>query len=166
MKYVIDQSFRCSSRARFEEVYFSEEFNDAVAPVVGLKKRELVAKTTRDDGRVERRVRMEPTVQLPAAVKRLVGDKVITYDEVSVFDEAAHEVEYFVDHAVRDRVEVRGTIRFVDDGGGRVRRVIDGEVEAHVLGLSRVIEKLIQREVKRSYERIAEFMQRYLDDNA
>ena len=163
MKYAIDQTFRCASVERFVAIYFSEAFNNAVAPEIGLKQRELVEKKTLDDGRVERRVRMEPTVQLPAAVRRLVGDHKISYDEVSRFDANRAVAEYFIDSSIRDRIEVKGRVEFLAAGDGRVRRMIHAEVNASVFGLGSVIERLIQREVKSSYEKIARFMQRHID---
>lgn len=165
MKYVIDQEFRCESVERFRDVYFSEDFNNRVAGEIGLKERRLVEEKTLDDGRVLRRVRMVPNVQLPAALKKLIGDHEIAYDEVSTFDPAKNEVEYFIDSKAKDRVSVTGIIRFVPSSGG-VRRVIDCEVSAKVFGLGGVIEKLIESEVKKGYEKIALVMQRYLDETA
>lgn len=164
MKYQIDQSFRCASVERFIDVYFSEGFNNAVSPHIGLKRRELVEQKQLEDGRIERRVRMEPTVQLPPALKKIVGNKVISYDEVSTFDPASNKADYWVDSAIKDRLEVKGTVEFLPDGDGRVRRVIHAEVNARVIGLRGIIEKLIRREVESSYQKIAAFMQRYLDE--
>lgn len=165
MKYVIDQEFRCESVERFRDVYFSEDFNDRVAREIGLKERRLVEEKALDDGRVLRRVRMVPSVQLPAALKKLIGDHEISYDEVSTFDPAKNELEYFIDSKAKDRVSVTGTIRFLPSSGG-VRRVIDCEVSAKVFGLGGVIERLIESEVKKGYEQIARIMQRYLDEGA
>jgi hypothetical protein len=164
VKYTIDQSFRCASVDRFIEVYFSEGFNNAVSPHIGLKSRELVERRALDDGRVERRVRMQPTVQLPPALAKIVGGRAITYDEVSAFDPAAKKADYFVDSAIKDRLEVKGVVEFLPDGDGRVRRVIHAEVNARVIGLRSIIEKLIRREVESSYEKIARFMQTYIDE--
>ena len=127
--------------------------------------RRLVEENTLADGRVQRRVRMVPNVQLPAALKKLIGDHEISYDEVSTFDPAKNEVEYFIDSKAKERVAVQGTIRFLASAGG-VRRVIDGEVKAKVFGLGSVIEKLVESEVTKSYENIARIMQRYLDEDA
>lgn len=163
MKYTIDQTFRCESLTFFREVYFSEAFNQAVARDLGLKERTLLEERVGDDGRRKRRVRMVPAVQLPAAIQALIGDHELSYDEVSVYDPANDEVEYFIDSAARERLTVRGNIRFSAAPRG-VRRVIEGEVSAKVFGLGGVIERLVQSEVEKSYERIARFMQRYLDE--
>lgn len=165
MKYLIDQEFRCGSVERFRDVYFSEAFNQGVAREIGLKERRLVEETTLDDGRVQRRVRMVPSVQLPLPVKKLIGDHEISYDEVSTFDPTTNEVAYFIDSAAKERIEVKGSIRFLPSPNG-VRRVIDGEVKAHVFGLGKVIEKLVESEVTKSYDKIALIMQRYLDEDA
>ncbi len=165
MKYTIDQEFRCESVERFAAVYFSEPFNEGVAKELGLKERRLVEEEPLDGERVRRRVRMIPSVQLPGALKKLIGDHEINYDEVSTYDRARQEVEFFIDSAARDRLEVKGTIRFLQSPGG-VRRLIDCEANARVFGVGGLIEKLIESEVKKSYETIARVMQRYLDEDA
>jgi hypothetical protein len=162
VRYTVDQTFRCESVERFAEVYFSDDFNNAVAAEIGLKERRLVELEELGDGRVRRRVRMIPSVELPKALRKLIGDAVITYDEVSTYDPARQETSYWVDSAVKDRVQVSGTIRFIAAEGG-VRRVIDSEVKARVFGLGRVIESLVKNEVQKGYVVIGRFMQDYLD---
>jgi hypothetical protein len=165
MKYTIDQEFRCESVERFAAVYFSETFNEVVAIELGLKERRLVEEEPVEGERVRRRVRMIPSVQLPGALKKLIGDHEINYDEVSTYDPKSHALEFYIDSAARDRLEVKGTIRFVKTASG-VRRLIDCEANARVFGVGGLIERLIESEVKKSYETIAKVMQRYLDEDA
>jgi hypothetical protein len=163
-RWHVDHTFTGTDIEHFVDVYYSEAFNNAVAPISGLKERTLVEHETDDDGKVRRRVRMAPTIQLPKALKKLVGDREITYAEVSTYDPATRTSEFFVDHGMRDRLEVKGTIRFIETGGG-VRRVIDGEVHAKVFGLAKIIERLIETETVKAYAKINAFMQRWLDDH-
>ena len=165
MRYTIDQELRCESVERFAAVYFSETFNEGVARELGLKERRLVEEELVEGERVRRRVRMIPSVQLPGALKKLIGDHEINYDEVSIYDPKSHEVEFYIDSAARDRLEVKGIIRFLETASG-VRRLIDCEADARVFGVGGLIERLIESEVKRSYETIAKVMQRYLDEDA
>lgn len=165
MKLFIDQLFTNTDVERFADTYFSEEFNNAVARHIGLKERRLVEEEPAGANKVRRRVRMVPAVELPKPVKKLIGDHEISYDEVSVYDAEKHEVDYHIESGAQDRVQVRGVIRFVPHKEG-VRRVIDGEVEVKVFGLGGLIERLIESEVQKGYEKIGAFMQRWLDEHA
>lgn len=176
MKLFIDQRFARVTVERFAEIYLSEEFNLAVAPVSGLRSRRLVEEKVLADGRRERRVRMEPAVSLPSPVQKLVdtlargegveGGPVIRYDEVSVWDPVRSEVRFRIDSKANDRVSFEGTIRFIADGDG-VRRVIDGVVEVKApLGLGGLIERFIEAETQKGYQKIAAFLQRWIDEHA
>lgn len=165
MKLFIDQLFPGTNLEHFEETYFSEEFNTAIAQEIGLKERKLVEKRTDDDGKVHRRVRMIPAIELPGPIRKIVGDKEISYDEVSVFDPKNHSVRYQIESAAQDRVSVGGEIRFTAESSGGVRRVIDGEIIVKVFGLGTVIERFIESETQKSYARISDFMQTWLKEH-
>jgi hypothetical protein len=166
MKLWIDQRFSKVTLDRFIEIYFSEDFNNKVAPVSNLKSRKLVEEKVSPEGNRERRVRMEPAVPLPKAFDRLLGDdKRITYDEVSTYEASKHECRFRIDSKANERVKFEGIIRFVADGDG-VRRIIDGVIEVKApLGLGGMIEKFIETETQKGYEKIAKFLQRYIDEH-
>ncbi len=165
MKFHIDHRFENCSLERFVATYFSEDFNNKVAKISGLRTRDLVEERTDADGRRHRRVRMHPQVTLPAAIKRWASEDQIHYDEVAVFDPKTNVVTYRIDSKANDRVRFEGTIRFVSDGSA-VRRIIDSEVEIKApFGVGTLIEKFIEGEVQKGYEKIKPFLQGYLNDN-
>jgi hypothetical protein len=172
VKLHIDQRFTGVTPARFLEIYLSEDFNNQVAPISGLKTRKLVDEKSNADGTRERRVRMEPAVTLPGPIQKVVdglaggSGAVISYDEVSIVDTAKGEVRFRIDSRANDRAKFEGTIRIIPDGDG-VRRVIDGVIEVKApLGLGGLIERFIESETKKGYEKIAAFMQRYIHEHA
>jgi hypothetical protein len=171
VRLFIDQRFARVTVERFAEIYLSEAFNEAVAPVSGLKSRRLVEEKRAPDGSRERRVRMQPAVTLPGPIQKLADGIAgrsgagITYDEVSTFDPEKNEVRFRIDSRANDRVRFEGTIRFVADGDG-VRRTIDGIIEVKApLGLGGLIERFIEAETKKGYEKIALFLQRWVDEH-
>lgn len=165
MKLAVDTTFRNVTLERFVEVYFSEDFNNQVAKISGLKSRVLVQEKLHADGSRDRRVRMEPNVTLPAALQKFVGNQPITYDEVSFFDANKKTVTYRIDSKANDRITVKGTITFAAAGSG-VRRVIDGVIDVNVFGLGGVVEKFVEAETQKGYAKIAVFLQDYLDKHA
>lgn len=172
MKLHVDQRFARVTVERFATVYHSEAFNDAVAPLTGLRTRRLVQEQVHDDGRRHRRVRMEPDTKLPAAIQKLADSLAtslgagagIRYDEVSVYDPATHTVTFHIDSAANERVRMAGSIRFIADGDG-VRRVIDADIEVRAPLLGGVIERFIEGETVKGYAKIAAFLQRWLDEH-
>jgi len=165
MKLHVDHAFSSVTVERFLLVYFSEDFNNRVAAVSGLKSRALVEERIHPDGSRDRRVRMHPAVTVPAALKKFVTAEQIHYDEVSRFDAAAGTITYRIDSKANDRVDVGGTIRVVPHGSG-VRRVIDGHVEVKApFGVGAMVERFIEAEVQKGYANIRPFLQRYLDEH-
>ena len=177
MKLHVDQRFARVTVARFAEVYHSEAFNNAVAPVTGMRSRRLVEERVDEQGVRHRRVRMQPDTKLPAAIQTLADSIVasagaregITYDEVSTYDPATHTVTFRVDSKANDRVKMAGTIRFVRDvdaEGEGVRRIIDADIEVKApLGLGGMIERFIESETVKGYAKIAAFLQTWLDEH-
>ena len=163
MKFRIDHRFDGCTLERFVATYFSEDFNNAVAKVTGLRTRTLVEEKVHADGRRERRVRMHPQVTLPAAIKKWASEDQIHYDEVSTYDPARQEVRFRIDSKANDRVRFEGVIRFQADGSG-VRRLIESEVDIKApFGVGTLIEKFIEVEVQKGYAKVQPFLQQYLN---
>lgn len=166
MKLHVDQRFSRVTLERFVQTYFSEDFNEAVAALSGLKSRKLVEETRHDDGKRSRRVRMEPAVTIPPPIDRLIGKEPISYDEVSLYDPAQGLVRFHIESRAEERIQFAGTIRFLVDGDG-VRRVIDADLDVKApLGLGGVIERFVLAETGKGYDKIAVFLQRWLDERA
>jgi hypothetical protein len=162
---LVDTRFNNVTLDRFIAVYFSEDFNNAVAKVSGLKSRTLVDEKIQPDGSRERRVRMRPDVTLPGPIARLAPADKIAYDEVSSYDAKAQLVHYRIESAAEDRVKVAGTIKFIVEGAD-VRRVIDGVIEVKApLGLGSLVEKFIEEQTQKGYAKIGAFLQKWLDEH-
>ncbi len=162
MRFVVDHLFKNITLDRFVEVYYSENFNNAIAHEIGLKQRSLVDMKTLADGKIERRVRIVPEVPIPVAIRAIMPQQEIRYDEVSVYNPQTYSATYTIDSAVNERVKVTGLVTFRAETNG-VRRRIETEIDVRVFGLGGAIEKLVETETGKSYAKIATFMQRYLD---
>ena len=160
---VVDQHFAHVTLERFMDAYFSEAFNDAVAPRMGVKSRKLVGDETTGDGRRHRRVRMMPAATLPGPLQMFASEAQLRYDEVSTYDAAAHELKFFIGSAACDQLKYVGTIRFQPDGDG-VRLRIDATLDVDApLGVGAIVEGLVQGGVRDGYGKMHDFMQSWLD---
>ncbi len=158
---VVDEVFKHVTMERFVRTYFSEAFNDAAAPVMGIKSRDLVSDV--DDGGVRlRTVRMRPAVTLPGPLRAFGSDDQVRYDEVSRYDTGAHKIDFFIATTVCRQLRYGGTIAFREVGDG-VRLHIDAvlQVDAPIVGP--LVEAMIKGGVRDGYVKLGTFMQRYLD---
>ena len=64
-----------------------------------------------------------------------------------------------------DKVDTKGSIAFAERGGA-VERVVDGEIKVAIFGLGSIVEKFIVADVEKSYEKAAEFTQKWIDSKA
>lgn len=165
IEVVVEHRFERVSVERFVDVYYSDAFNRAVAPLAGMAERVPVLEEVQPDGRILRRVRMVPDVRLPGPVQKLLQGARVEYFERSLYDPQTHEAEYEIESEAGDHVQVKGKISFVDDGQGGVRRIIAGGVKVKAFGLGGLIERLIAREVESRYTRIQAFTQKWIDEH-
>ena len=165
MHLVIEHRFERVTVGRFVDIYFSPDYNAAVAPLANLSRRELISERAIDGGRVERRIRMVPSIKLPRAVTRLLRGAAVEYTEVNTYDPATQQAHYRIESQAGERIKVWGVISFIADGDG-CRRRIEGDIVVRVPGLGRWVEKLIADELEQRYARMQTFTQRYLDEQS
>ena len=150
--------------AAFAEMYFSEAYNRAIAPLVSMAERSIESLETLEDGRVRRRILMKPRVQLPAMLQKLVQGAELAYYEISVFDPVSCIAHYHIETGAGDLLAIQGTIAFepVDQG---VCRTIDGQIDVSIFGVGKIVERFISQEVSSRYDRIHKYTQQYIDQH-
>jgi hypothetical protein len=135
----LDHEFACSP-ARLWELYFDDAFNvEMYEQGLGFPSCKVVER--RDDGKIlHRRMTMIPKVQMPAALAKIVGDKV-GFDEIGDWVRSEGVFRWQVRLAAfGDKVRIEGQMRVVEHGVGHCRRVVDFEVEAKIFGIGKLIE--------------------------
>jgi hypothetical protein len=162
MKFAVEIAARGIDFPSFRRVYYSEEFNQAVADAVKLKERSQLEFVTLPDGKERRRVHVVPNVNLPAMVLKLLDGKPISYDEITVFDPQSRSATFHVESIANDAISVTGVIRFLEEGGN-VKVMFDGEAKVKVFGVGGLIEKYIVGEVKGRYDHVQRLLQEFID---
>jgi hypothetical protein len=162
MELVIDQRFRGATLAQFVELYFSDEFNDAICPAVGVRSRTLLLRQSQPDGTLQLRTRVVPCVHLPPPLCHWAGRLPIEYQEVSRYDPQRYRLDYAIEHAAQHVLEVKGCIDFaaVPDG---VRQRIQVGVTVRLPAVRPLVERIIADELRRAFGRKAELMQQRFD---
>jgi hypothetical protein len=164
MKWRVDHTFTGVTLADYEEVYFSAAFNDACVDAIGLASRIITVDRVQDNGDRQRRTKLTPRVALPASIAKFIRLDQLHYDEVADFTAADHTLRFRIDSAANERVVISGTIRFIAVTNTSVRRLLEGIIEVNApFGVGAMVETFIEAEVQKSYQKLSDFCQLYLD---
>jgi hypothetical protein len=107
-------------------------------------------------------VRIVPELQLPAVLRQIVGERLVWYDEVTIYDDAARSAELVIESPAGERVRASGVARCHERDDDVVLR-FEGEIAVHVPGLGAWIERWVVNEVTKRYREVGELLQRYVD---
>ena len=149
----------------FWKVFFDPEFNrELYLKVLGFDSWNQLSLDERPD-RIERVVDVVPKVpDLPGPLKKLVEGG-ISYRERSNFDRASNRMTLGVQPSkLEDKLTIRGVLYTQPAGDGKCRRIYESTVVAKVFGVGGMIESKILGEVKTSYEKAAEFTNRWIKE--
>lgn len=163
MNFSIEHTFRNIALLDYEQkVFLDETFNEAIKGVAGLRSRQLLERKD-DQGKLYRRIRMQPEREFPAVMKKMLNGDLITTEE-SWFDSARHVVEWKSTLSVlSDKVKLVGKVEFAEVPGG-VRRRLTGSIDVSVFGVGKIIEKAVVDDLTATYEKISKFTQAWIDD--
>lgn len=162
MKLVIEMMTRHVDYERFRNVYYSEAFNQEVIKAVNLKERTLREHQTLPDGKERMRMYIAPRVDLPSMISKLVGDTLIAYEEITVYDPATRRATVDVQSAGGDMIKVSATSQFMDEPDG-IRTHIELQVDVKIFGIGSMIERFIANETRKRYEAVERTLQQFVD---
>jgi len=163
MNFAVEIVTRGVDYTRFRRVYNSEEFNREVATAAKLKERTLIEHTRLADGKERKRVRIVPSISLPATIQKLFPDGQFSYEEVTVFDTQSRSATYAIETAAADKINVNGLATYIEENGG-VRLHFEGEANVKIFGVGSFIERYLIGEVKSRYELVQRLLQAFVDE--
>jgi hypothetical protein len=124
--------------------------------IESLQEKEHVLK----DGRLERLWSYRANVRLPAFAKSYVTPEMMAWDERSTYEIKKHSSEWTILPHIkpewRKYFSAAGTYALADLASGRTKRTVAGNVELRVPVFSKVVEKLIVGEVRKTFDAEAE----------
>jgi len=161
MRFRVEHVFKNITLAQYEKLYFDEDFNNALCKEVKLA-RTLVERNA-DDKHIHRVVTVGPDREIPAPAAKILGASKIEYTEHIDYDFGAYRGNWkTISSLMTDKVDTKGTFQFSDAGGG-VRRVVDGDIKVKIFGVGGVVERFIVADIEKSYDRAADFTQKWID---
>jgi hypothetical protein len=144
MRYTIRHTFDTDADTFWDKIFFDPEYNEALfLKHLGFTSYTLLALDRQADGSVTRRVECTPKVEIPAAVKKVIGDTA-SYVETGRFDPKTKRFSVEVQPRVAaDRIKTRVAMWVEPRGDKKVERVVEVDSTVKVFGVGGMIEKLI-----------------------
>ena len=129
---------------------------------------EYYAEVTEEPTILHRRVRTLPRLNLPAALKKVVGGDSLGYIEeqkVPKDGKMEYEWESIPDQAnLAKKSYTGGTFKVEPLGDDRCRRTIEGEVNVKIFGVGTLAEKYIVSEMEKTYHNVAKAQEKYVKE--
>ena len=159
----VEHTFNCSEATFWDRIFLDPEYNER------LFKTELKFPVCREVSREERAgglhrvVEVVPYVgELPATLKAVIGEG-IGYEERGVLDRHAKTYKVVVvPNKLADKLSIKVDIWTVADGEQRCRRKARAEATVKIFGIGGTIEKRILSDLERSYQKSADFTNRFI----
>lgn len=162
MQFSVELFAKGATFDRVRDLYFSPEFDDAVAKAANLVERRQTERAVSPDGTERTRIRIVPRIALPAPILKLLKGQTIHYDEITVFDPKARRATLSIRSIAGRTVQVNGVIDFIEEPAG-VRLRFAGDAHVKIFGLGSMIERYLVSEVKARYSQVEPVLQRFID---
>jgi hypothetical protein len=149
----------------WSKVCFDEAFNTKMYEG-GLRfPKWKVLESKDDDAKLVRKVQVEPaTGELPAAIKKVLGDK-LAYTEEGTFDKKAKRYTFKVTPStLSEKTKINGELWAEKIGDKKIRRMCRISVEVKVFMVGGMIEERILTDLKKSYEDSTVFTNKYIKE--
>lgn len=159
----IEHVYDCDEDTFWNKVFLDSEYNRRLfKEALGFPVYDEVKREERDD-QVKRVIEVVPkTGDMPAALKKLVGEN-IGYREEGVLDKKARRYRVTViPNRLADKLTITGELFTEPVGEKKCRRVYKAHVEARVFGLGGLIEKRVIADIENGYSLGAKFTNQYI----
>ncbi|MEM9455721.1 MAG: DUF2505 domain-containing protein [Myxococcota bacterium] len=151
--------------ARHWELFFDPEWTRSLI-IDGLGFSTCEVKPVRQDGTTRHRdMTVTPKLDLPAAVVKLVGNK-LGYTEKGRYDETTQAWTYQLTlNVLTDKIRMGGEVTLEPLGSDRSTRVSKMWVEAKLFGVGGMVEKAAEKNMRDGWSRSAAWINRWLADH-
>lgn len=164
IEFTLRHPLNCTPE-RHWTLFFDPEWTRTLI-IDGLGFASCVVHPVRQEGaKRHREMAVTPKLELPAAVLRLVGDK-LGYTERGTFDEAKQQWTYqLVLNVLTDKIRMGGEVTIEPLGSDRCTRVSKMWVEVKIFGVGGMVEKAAEKNMRDGWTRSADWINGWLADH-
>lgn len=148
------------------KICFNEEFNKKLFEGALKFPGWRVLDSKDDEAKIVRRIQVDPPVgDLPAALKKVVGDR-LAYTEEGTFDKAKKRYSFKVTPStMADKTKIAGELWIEKLGDKKIARMCRMSVEVKVFMVGGMVEERILSDLRASYDNSTAFTNEYIKSN-
>lgn len=165
MQFTVRHIYETDSDTHWNKIFFDEEYNRALF-LDHLKFTEcrILSFKREDDGTIRRRLEIAPRVEIPKAIKKVLGDSA-NYVEEGSFDPINKKWNFaIIPHVASKKIETRGELWIEARGEKRVERICVVNTEVKVFGIGKLVEEMIEKQTRASYDQAAAFTNKWINE--
>jgi hypothetical protein len=165
MKFTIRHTFSTDADTYWNQIFFDEEYNRSLClDYLKFSLFRVLSFSKENDGTIMRRLEIAPRVEIPGAIKKVLGDSA-NYVEEGTFDPVARRWNFnVIPHVASNKIKTRGEMWLEARGDKRVERTCVINTEVKVFGIGKMIEELIEKQTRASYDEAAVFTEKWIRD--
>lgn len=166
IEFKVGGFYAVSSTVFWQDVFFDEAYTRALMlEGLGHTNVEILSLNTKSSGVIEREIRVRPKFNMPAPVKRILGDS-FCYIESGWYDptDPAFMSKITVPSAPT-LIEITTDLRFTDRKSGGADRHVKIQVKSSKFGLKRLVETTSKGILTQQYRDAEAFTQQWLTTN-
>lgn len=166
MKFTIRHPYAIEPEPFWREVFFDHEYNNKLyREGLQFEAFDIVEETDPPDGRRTRKVRVTPKIDAPAAIRKVLGDSV-SYEEEGRLEVTGPNTPKWQARVLPSKLAEKTTIKasmwLERTGPGQSDRVAEFEIEVKIFGVGGMVEKFLEKTMRESYQKAAEYTNRWL----
>ena len=163
MRYTIRHTFNTDADTFWGKLFFDPAYNETLfTQYLKFKQYKVLELQHNPDGSIHRRVECAPAIEIPAVVKKVIGDST-SYVEDGRFDPKTKKFTVEATPKVgADRIQSKVTMWVEPRGDKKIERVVEVESNVKVFGVGKIIEGFIEQQTRASYDSAAAFTNQWI----
>lgn len=152
------------TQAAFWDLYLSPSFTQALHEEgMNCSTFEILSDTGLVATGLERALRSTPRVELPSAVKKILG-KSVSYTEAGKFDPDTQRYTFqVVPASMPGKIKIGGVIWLVPIGECEIERFCELEFSVNLFGVGKMVEQVIAKSYIENQEKAAGFTRAWIE---
>lgn len=166
VQFTIGGFYAVSAAVFWERVFFNEGYTQALmVNGLGHKSAQVISLETASNGVVRRRMKVQPKLNIPGPIKRLLGDGFHYIEEGTYDPRRPAFISKITLPSAPKIIEINSTLSFADRKSGGADRQVRLAVKSSKFGLARLIETTSKGILTQQYNEAEAFTQIWLKSN-
>jgi hypothetical protein len=159
----VRHTINCSVDDFWSNLFFDPDFNRKLyIDRLKFKNWEVQDDQVEQGGVRVRKIRSEPDMELPGALKKVVGES-MQYVEHGKFDPASKRYRFHIEPSkMADKIKSAGELWVESKGDKQCERIVKMEIEVKIFGIGKMAEGFIEKQTRHSYDVAARFSNEWI----